>query len=180
MVFKAMKKQKTKNDKTSVASIPLILKDDSASGSSIATVSVTSWTQYKTWWIAMLPCHQSGFYWVHQCSTGSWKCLPIGFLCHLNNKMQILKKQNKNPTVFKLKFHFAGNLRGFAPLCLFRFGVEFLENKSCLQKRSLKQLSKAVMLFRLWLAEGEIRSDRENLKGMKRATTSYNTVSQSK
>ena len=85
--------------------------------------------------------HHSVLHWAHQCSTGSYKCLFIWwFVCVIWKQNTILRRNN---IVLNVKFHFAGELRGFAHcVCVFWFVCRVLRVWGMLSENVCKQLRK--------------------------------------
>ncbi len=88
--------------------------------------------------------HHSVLHWAHQCSAGSYKCLYIWwFVCVIWKQNPILRRNN---IVLNVKFHFAGELRGFAHcVCFFGFVCRVLRIWGMLSENVCKQLRKTVM-----------------------------------
>ncbi len=87
--------------------------------------------------------HRSVLHWAHQCSAGSYKCLYIWwFVCVIWKQNPILRRNN---IVLNVKFHFAGELRGFAHcVCFFGFVCRVLRIWGMLSENVCKQLRKTV------------------------------------
>lgn len=88
--------------------------------------------------------HHSVLHWAHQCSTGSYKCLFIWwFVCVIWKQNTILIRNN---IVLNVKFHFAGELRGFAHcVCVFWFVCRVLRIWGMLSENVCKQSRKTVI-----------------------------------
>ncbi len=88
--------------------------------------------------------HHSVLHWAHQCSAGSYKCLYIWwFVCVIWKQNTILRRNN---IVLNVKFHFAGELRGFAHcVCFFGFVCRVLRIWGMLSENVCKQLRKTVL-----------------------------------
>ena len=91
----------------------------------------------------VLSIHHSVLHWAHQCSTGSSKCLFIWwFVCAIWKQNTILRRNN---IVLNVKFHFAGELRGFAHcVCDFWFVCRVLRVWGMLSENVCKQSRKTV------------------------------------
>lgn len=90
--------------------------------------------------------HHSVLHWAHQCSTGSYKCLFIWwFVCVIWKQNTILIRNN---IVLNVKFHFAGELRGFAHcVCVFWFVCRVLRIWGMLSENVCKQSRKTLNHF---------------------------------
>ena len=95
--------------------------------------------------------HHGVLHWAHQCSTGSYKCLFIWwFVCVIWKQNTILRRNN---IVLNVKFHFAGELRGFAHcVCVFWFVYRVLRVWGMLSGNVSKQSRKTVRAWCMFWA----------------------------
>ena len=110
----------------------------------------------------------SVLHWAHQCSTGSNKCLFIWwFVCVIWKQNTILRRNN---IVLNVKFHFAGELRGFAHcVCVFWFVFRVLRAwrmlSECVCKQSRKTVSSPAQSF-IWVYVAPVNNIAAHIRGL--------------